>query len=132
LKSQYNKQPYVCKGNVNGLFCTKRAFAAIYAAGVTYLSLCAGEKVKNISKHTAVGLIDFCVSASCARYSSESFGLNIKKFCEPTARSSELAGLILSVITLRTFISRVVHNLYSPILSIPIALLLNSQSSGTI
>jgi len=53
-------------------------------------NLLAGEEIKNITQHAAICTINFSVSTSFTGYRSKSFALNIKNFCQVTARGPEL------------------------------------------
>ena len=70
------------------------------------------KEIKYIAEHTAVCLIDLCISAYGTGYSCKFFALNIKDFTPKASGGSEYSSFILVVLTLRTPVTNIIHGLF--------------------
>ncbi len=70
------------------------------------------KEIKYIAEHTAVCLIDLCISAYCAGYSCKFFALNIEDFTPKASGSSEYSCFILIVLTFRKPVTDITHGLF--------------------
>lgn len=71
------------------------------------------KEIKYIAEHTTVCLIDLCISASGTGYSGKLFALNIEYFTPKASGGSEHSCFILVILTLRTPVTDIIHELFS-------------------
>ncbi len=71
------------------------------------------KEIKYIAEHTTVCLIDLCISASGTGYSGKLFALNIEYFTPKASCGSEHSCFILVILTLRTPVTDIIHELFS-------------------
>jgi len=76
-----------------------------------FFGLC--KEIKYIAEHTTVCLIDLCISAYGTGYSCKFFALNIENFTPKASGGSEYSCFILVVLTLRTPVTDITHELLS-------------------
>ncbi len=71
------------------------------------------KEIKYIAEHTTVCLIDLCISAYGTGYSCKFIALNIEDFTPKASGGSEYSCFILVVLTLRTPVTDIFHELFS-------------------
>jgi hypothetical protein len=71
------------------------------------------EEVEDVTEHGGLCSVDFGVAALGAGYSGKAFRLDVEDFGEEAAGCAEFVDFALGIITFRTGVIELLHNLVS-------------------